>query len=102
MIERVVIMQCKCGYAFDSTADIKNRKYRSFAVVDDRNYPALMRAERRVSNANDDSSKLRAVGRAAQYVATMLECPACLRLVLVSPFPADGRTYYVREAEEAP
>ncbi len=94
-------MQCKCGYAFDSAADIDNREYRSFAVVDDRNYPALIRAEQRVSTAQDDSSKLRALGRAAQYVSTMLECPACLRLVLVSPFPADDRTYYVREADEA-
>jgi hypothetical protein len=94
-------MQCRCGYAFDSAADIENRKYRSFAVVDDRDYPALMRAELRVSNAKDDSSKLRALGRAAQYVSTMLECPACLRLMLGSPFPADDRTYYVREADDA-
>jgi len=92
-------MECKCGFRFEQVTDLDARSYRSFAVIDDGDYAALLRAERRVLAAKGDAARLRALGSSAKYVATMMECPECSRLVLVQTSPTDKVIFYRRESE---
>lgn len=92
-------MDCKCGFHFEQVADLDDRAYRSFAVVDDRDYLKLIRAERRVLDAKNDAAKLRSLSSSAKYVMPMLECPKCFRLVLVQSSPTDKITVYRRESD---
>lgn len=84
---------CKCGFVFEY---FQKRKFNSFAVVNDKDYQRFLRAENRVSRAVDETEKLRAMGRSARFVGSMLECPECGRLLLIMPNAASS-AYYSKE-----
>jgi hypothetical protein len=89
-------MQCKCGYSFSREAAKRPRKFESYAVVRDRDYPALIKSEMRVLRASGEDAKLRAIARSSKYVGCLLECPKCSRLLLLKP-GADDSVIYLRE-----
>lgn len=89
-------MQCRCDYEFDIRADIMEQPFRSFAVIEDRDYERVMRTERQMHAARRRDDKLRACADASQYVTTVFECPRCGRLAMRSDDEC-GVQYYSPE-----
>jgi hypothetical protein len=94
-------MICKCGYNFAAErlafARGGPRVSESFAIVNDRRYRKFMKFEIKAWTG-PKKKRLKAIGKAAQYVGTMYRCPECARLVVLSP-DADDVEFYVREDE---
>jgi len=96
-------MRCKCGYAF-STERLRalqtgeERPYESFAVVRDADYKKLLRREMKVveAKAKGKEAYLKAVARSSELVGSLMRCPACGRLVLLTPH-GESVEFYARE-----
>jgi len=97
---RMRTLQCKCGYDFsdDMLAQMRGagRRCRSFAVIDDENYSAFLKSERKVLKADSKKKRTKAIAKSARFVGTMAECPDCARMVMNLP-DGDTTTFYVRE-----
>jgi len=81
-------MKCRCGYNFAQNAVEEKRAFRSFAVIDDRDYKKLLESEIKIKNVNETESRLKAIAESSTLVGWLLECPRCKRVLLQVP----GRT----------
>jgi hypothetical protein len=72
------------------------QKFESFAVINDRNYERLVKAEVGVLSAVGEAAKLRAIFRASKLVGSLLGCPDCGRFLLVTP-GGTAEALYLRE-----
>ncbi len=92
-------MNCKCGYRFSKPPTGRRRKHDSFAVINDRNYPAYLKSEQRVARARSETGKLKAIAASSVYVGCLLECPECSRLLLLKPNDSspEEKHFYVKE-----
>ena len=88
--------RCKCGYFFSLTETGSKRKFESFAIVSDRDYQRFLRAENRVLRAKDEHAYFRAIGRSAELVGSLFECPDCGRILLTKP-GGNPEAFYMKE-----
>jgi hypothetical protein len=83
-------MKCPCGHLFHCLSRSEKPDYLSFALIDDRDYPAFLRYEMRVLAAPTRTEKLAAIARTVPFVGTILECPCCSRLLVLRPTGRPG------------
>ena len=92
----IKIAQCDCGYEFVAMS-IRTRKYRSFGIIDDRDYQRFIKLEVRVAEASQPAGKLRAISKASKYIGSVLVCPDCGRLLV--NMPGEDRKVYTLSRE---
>ena len=83
-------MQCKCGFVFRPQSD----DYEGFMVVRNADYKKFIRWEVKALTSKESVDRRRAVGKAAQMVGSLKECPECNRMCLYRA-GADGVDYLV-------
>jgi len=69
-------MECDCGFSFSTASRQKPRPYRSYALIDDRQYRKFLRAEMKAVA----SKSLKDIARASAYVGSLCICPDCGRV----------------------
>ena len=92
----IKIAQCDCGYEFLAMS-ILTRKYRSFGIINDRDYQRFVKFEVRVAEASEPAGKLRAIAKSSKYIGSVLECPDCGRLLV--NMPGEDRSVYTLSRE---
>ncbi|SFJ44110.1 hypothetical protein SAMN05421753_12091 [Planctomicrobium piriforme] len=76
-------MHCRCGYTFPVDSAMRNPAGRSFALIDDKDYPAFLKEEKNAMLATEEEFSLRAIARSCRYVGCLLECPECSRILML-------------------
>ena len=89
-------LSCKCGYVFSNMTSIRSRRFRSFAVVNEKDYKRYLRAEIRVLRAASLQAKLRAIARSSELIGSLRECPACGRFLFITPGGRSG-VFFLRK-----
>jgi hypothetical protein len=87
------VTQCQCGYTFAYATPFGRRKFKSFAVVNDKDYQRFLKSEVKVLAALNAEAKMRAIAKSSQYVGALMECPECKRVLLTLP-DQSPRAYY--------
>jgi hypothetical protein len=87
---------CKCGYVFSNMTPIRSRRFRSFAVVNEKDYKRFLRAEIRVLRAAGLQARLRAIARSCKLIGSLRECPACGRFLFITPGER-SETFFMRK-----
>lgn len=91
------VAHCACGYKFAYATPIGRRKFRSFAIVSDKNYQRFLKSELSVLTALNVEAKMRAIAKSSQYVGSLIECPECERVLLTLPDQAPKVYYPVQD-----
>lgn len=79
------LKRCQCGYKFDHKPDLDEQEYRSYAVIDDKAYQEFIELETKVLASKTEEEHFKAIGKSAQYVGSLIECPECTGVLLRPP-----------------
>lgn len=93
-------MQCLCGYDFAKHTLATPCPFASYAVVADKDYAKFLRLEMEVLAAKSGKQKIRAVGRSAGHVGSLLHCPKWGRYTLVHAEAPGAKITLAEEADE--
>ncbi len=92
-------MRCKCGFLFSGQMMLQEpRPFESYAVIKDVEYQEFLKAEMKAARSDKPDARLRKLARSATFVGSLLKCPKCARLLLLTPGEANLE-YYQREEE---
>lgn len=98
-------MLCECGYRYSNQTGTRAEPYKSYALVDDKDYQKFLEMEVKIHQLDDGPAKWRAVARASGQVGRLLECPQCSRLLLIKPganSPGCAPVFYIKEEARPP
>lgn len=92
-------MKCPCGYDFALNAVAEKREFRSFAVINDKDYRKVLDSEIKIYATSATAFKLEMIAQATKLVGWLLECPKCKRVLLQIPGNSvdDGPVVYERK-----